>query len=140
MPAQVNIYNALIKKIKEIHPEIATQNKVIAFNIWSLENRESREINLSFDRAFKIYEFAKLKGGSGGFIAVAVSLEKLGASQNIALLKDGNIKIISLSADEIQELNATQLSNAVFDDKGNRIYQNLRSNEVVESINKLITR
>ncbi len=138
--AQENLYPKLVNKIKELHPEIKLDSKLIAFNIWSLEDQESRKANQAFNKVFGVYEFAKLKGGTKGFVAIAVNRGNPNSEAAITLSKDGNTKIVSIPLGDIPELNAQQNSNMVFDSMGNSVYTNLKSNEIFESINKLITR
>ncbi len=134
--AQSNLFLKVKQAIKEKHPEISVDNKLIAVNIWSANNQESREANKQFNNNYKIYEFAKLKGGLKGIICVAINTE--GESSSIILNKDGASKLIQLNGIDVSNSNA--MSNVVFDDQGNEIYKNLPPDKIFESINKLITR
>ncbi|MDP3556986.1 MAG: hypothetical protein Q8T03_06395 [Bacteroidota bacterium] len=132
--AQSDVYLKVKKAIQENYPEISLENKLIAINNWSANNQESREANKEFNRIYKIYEFAKLKGGLKGLVCVSINDEGDGAS--IILNKDGASKLLQLNKIEI----STPNSNVVFDDKGNEVYKNISSDKIFESINKLITR
>ncbi|MDO9000039.1 MAG: hypothetical protein Q7W45_09765 [Bacteroidota bacterium] len=132
--AQSDVYLKVKKAIQENYPEISLENKLIAINNWSSNNQESREANKEFNRIYKIYEFAKLKGGLKGLVCVSINNE--GDAASIILNKDGASKLLQLNKIEI----STPNSNVVFDDKGNEVYKNISSDKIFESINKLITR
>ena len=133
--AQSDLFLKVKQALKETHPEISTENRLIAVNIWSSNNQESREANKQFNNNYKIYEFAKLKGGLKGLICVAINKE--GESSSIILNKDGATKLIQLNDVKIADSN---ISNIVFDEQGNEVYKNLVPDKIFESINKLITR
>ena len=133
--AQSDAFLKLKNSIKESHPEINLENKLIAVNVWSANDQESREANKQFNRVYSIYEFAKLKGGLKGLVCITVN--KDGDATSIILNKDGATKLIQVNAVEIS---SNTNSNFVFDDKGNEVYKNISSDKIFESINKLITR
>ncbi|MBA3682589.1 MAG: hypothetical protein H0W73_15730 [Bacteroidetes bacterium] len=133
--AQSGLFSKVKKAIELEHPEIITENKLIAINIWSADDAASREANKQFNNVYKIYEFAKLKGGLKGIVCVAIN--KDGESASIILTKDGATKLIQLHN---IDLSGVSNSNSVFDDKGVEVYKNITSDKVFESINNLITR
>lgn len=133
--AQSDLFLKVKKAIQEEHPEISTDNRLIAINVWSANDQTSREANKQFNNVYKIYEFAKLKGGLKGIVCVAIN--KDGESASIILTKDGATKLIQLNKADLSGLSN---GNAVFDDKGVEVYKNISSDKVFESINKLITR
>ncbi len=134
--AQSDLFWQVKKIVKENHPEINLENKLISVNFWSVSNLESRESNKQFNKAFNTYEFAKLKGGLKGLVCVSVNNESEAA---ITIMnKDGASKLISLT--NIKITNTNNVSNIVFDSNGNKVYENIPSIKIVESINKLITR
>ena len=133
--AQSDVYLKLKNAIKENHPEINLENKLIAVNVWSANNPESREVNKQLNRVYTIYEFAKLKGGLKGLVCVTIN--KDGDAASIILNKDGATKLIQLNTFEIS---SASNSNFIFDDKGNEVYKNISSDKIFESVNKLITR
>jgi len=133
--AQSDIFLKLKKAIAENHPEISLENKLIAVNIWSANNQESREANKQFNKTYKIYEFAKLKGGLKGLVCVTIN--KDGETASIILNNDGVTKLIQINA---LDITSNTSSNVLFDDQGKEIYKNIPSGKIFESINKLITR
>lgn len=133
--AQSDVYLKLKNSIKQNHPEINLENKLIAVNFWSANNQESREANKQFNRVYSIYEFAKLKGGLKGLVCVTVNKE--GDAASIILIKDGATKLIQLN---VFDISSVSNSNFIFDDKGNEVYENISSNKIIESLNKLVTR
>ncbi|PBQ34396.1 hypothetical protein CNR22_22330 [Sphingobacteriaceae bacterium] len=137
--AQTNLFSNLKRIISETAPEINIDNKLIAMNVWSLDNMESREANKSFEKAYGVYEVAILKGGRKGLIVLAINKDELTSEAVITLKKDGVTKMISVKLSELPGLDANT-SNLVFDKDGNEIYRNLSSPNVFSSINHLITR
>ena len=137
--AQTNLYQNIKKLLTETHPEIITENRLIAFNTWSLDNAESRECNKSFEKTYGVYEHAHLKGGSKGIIVVAFNKDNLSSDAVITFTKDGITKIISYKFVDLESLDSN-IQNAVFDSNGNEIYRNLSAQNVYNSINHLITR
>lgn len=135
--------NTLYKNIKQLilqtHPEISTDNRLIAFNIWSMDDQESRETNKGFERAYQVYEFARLKGGSKGMIVIAVNKDNLSPEAVITFSKDGITKMIPVKISDLKGI-GEGISNCVFDSNGNQVYSNLSAPLVYSSINHLITR
>lgn len=138
--AQSDLYFKIGTFLQKAYPEIITSNKLIAINIWNVDNLESRESNKSFEKAYKIYEYAKLKGGSRGFISILINKDNLSNIASIAILKDGIKKSLSLKIDELEALKNADFLNIVFDSDGKVVYKNLPSSKVFESVNQLITR
>lgn len=136
LQAQSDLFIKIKKAIVENYPDVTIENKLIAVNFWSTSNEQSREVNKQFNKAYKIYEFAKLKGGSKGLVAVAINNE--GAATATILNKDGATKLITLNSIDISTTN--EFTNVVFDYQGNEVYKNTLPEKIAESINKLITR
>jgi hypothetical protein len=130
-----------VKKLLEInHPEISDRNRLIAVNFWSTSDAESREANKNFEKAFKTYESARLKGGLFGIIAVTVNKEALSSMATITLSKDGISKLISFKMDDLKPVVTGDLKNVIFDSNGNAVYSNLPPDKIFSSVNQLITR
>lgn len=138
--AQSDLYVKIKKVLQQTHPELVTDNKLIAINIWSVEDANSRETNKSFEKTYTVYEFARLKGGLRGIVFVALNLDNLSSTATITLSKDGVIKSISLKAEDVEGLNSYEIENIVFDSTGNFVYKNLPPSTVFSSIQSLITR
>ena len=138
--AQSDLYLKIITIISKTNPEIITTNKLIAYNVWSVSNGESREANKSFEKVYKTYEYAKLKGGLKGIVVVAINKDDLSTTANITYNKDGITKMISLKLEDFKGIESGLTTNAVFDSKGNEIYENLGASQIFNSINKLVTR
>jgi hypothetical protein len=138
--AQATVFFKVKEAINLTHPEINLENKLIALTIWSVGDAESRETNKSFDKACKVYELAKLKGGSNGIVAVSFNKENLSSMASIAFQKDGITKVVALKLEDVPELNGAQFSNMVFNSDGVLVYKDLPASKVFESINNLITR
>jgi len=139
--AQTSPYVAIKNVLKKTHPEITTDDKILAVNIWEVNDPNSRACNKSFDKVYYTYESAKLKGGLKGLIVIAINKDNLSSIATISFSKDGNEKLISLRLDEVR-LDSLQQGarNFVFDSAGSEIYKNLPASEILISINKLIIR
>jgi hypothetical protein len=137
--AQTDLFFEVKKIISETRSEISTENKLIALSCWKLQDLESRDANKAFEKAYKIYEYAKLKGGLRGIVVVIVNQDKLQNMTNIAITKDGITKSISLKSEDLKS-SFNNNFNVVFDSNGKTIYKNLSSSKVFESISNLITR
>lgn len=136
--AQTGLFNKVKQLLQQTHPEIALDNKLIAINVWQLNDIRSRELNKDFEKAAQVYQVAKLKGGTKGLVVVCVSRDHLNAEAVVALSKDGIVKSVSLSLDELSE--AAAIKNIVFDMYGNEVYADLENGQAYPSIQKLITR
>jgi hypothetical protein len=138
--AQTELYQKIKKVIIETHPEIITDNRLIALNVWNVSDLDSREANKNFDKAYKVYEYAKLKGGVKGMIAVAVNTDNLSNVATIAFTKDSVTKLISLKAEDLNASEIQGIKNIVFDSSGEIVYKDLPPKKISEMINQLITR
>ena len=137
--AQVSLYQNAKKLLSETHPEISTENRLIAINVWSETNTESREANKGFEKTYSVYERARLKGGSKGIIVIAVNKDELTPTAVITFTKDGISKLISVKLSDLEGIDANT-TNVVFDSNGNEVYKNLSAPNIYSSINHLITR
>ena len=119
-------------------------SRLIAVNLWSVNDKSSRELNQEFEEAYKTFEYAKLKGGNKGIIVLNINLDNDVVNADITLKKDGITKLMKVSNDNTEIINAFKGKspgyNIVFDDKGNLVYENLIQGSVFTSIQKLITR
>ncbi len=139
--AQAGLYFKLKTLIGQSHPEINLNQKLVAVNVWSVNDQESREVNKGFEKACDVYQAARLKGGLKGLVVVTVNKENLLSEAVITLTKDGIVKSIPFKLEELSaELSAYPVKNAVFDTNGNEVYKDLPSSAVFNSIHQLITR
>jgi hypothetical protein len=137
--SQTSVYQNLKTLLQETHPEINTTDKLIAYNIWSVNDAESREANKGFEKAYKVYESALLKGGKKGIIMVSFNKENLTSDAVITYTKDGIVKVIPYKISETT-LSEAPISNAVYDSTGNEVYKNLSADKIYTAIKHLITR
>ncbi len=137
--SQTDTFQKIKDLLQQYHPELNTENKLIAFTMWSSEDKESREILKRFDKVYTYYEFAKLKGGSKGLIVVAFNQTNSESTTQICFHKDGVLKTIAFNAN-LFEATGLDLKNAVFDSNGKMIFKNLTKDLVVESIHQRVTR
>jgi len=141
--AQSDLYNKLNSFIANQTKEVL-ENRLIAVNVWSVNDKESRDLNKEFEEAYKTFEYAKLKGGHKGIVVLNVNLDSDHVNADITLQKDGITKLIKVSATNTEIINAMKGKNAgyniVFDNKGNLVYENLQQGTVFTNIQKLITR
>lgn len=141
--AQTDLYNKLSSFISNQTKE-KIESRLIAVNLWAVNDKSSRELNQEFEEAYKTFEYAKLKGGNKGIIVLNINLDNDVVNADITLKKDGITKLIKVSNDNTEIINALKGKspgyNIVFDDKGNLVYENLIQGSVFTSIQKLITR
>jgi len=141
--AQSDLYNKLSTFISNQTKE-STSNRLIAINVWSVNDNNSRKLNAEFEEVYKTFEYAKLKGGVQGIIVMDINFENDVVNADITLQKDGIKKLIKVSAENTEIVNHLKGKsagyNVVFDCKGNLIYENLNPGTVFNSIQKLITR
>lgn len=141
--AQTNLYNKLSFFLNSQTKEVVA-NRLIAINVWSVSNKPSRQINAEFEKVYKVYEFAKLKGGNKGIIVLNINLDADAVATDITLEKDGIKKSIKVSKENIEIINSLKGKaagyNVVFDENGTIVYENLVEGTVFSSIQKLITR
>jgi hypothetical protein len=141
--AQSNLYGKLNSYLSSQTKE-KLQNRLIAINVWSVNDPASRELNKEFNKVYDIYQNAKLKGGNKGIIVLNINIDKDVVMSDITLKKDGINKIIKVPFDNADVLSAIQNNtvgyNIVFDENGNKVYENIAVGSVLNSIQKLITR
>jgi hypothetical protein len=140
LQAQTDLYLKIKKILQQTHPALITDSKLIAINIWSANNDNSRDANKSFEKAYNVYQVAKLKGGLRGLVVVTLNLDNLSSDAVITLGKDNITKSISLKAEAVKELEVYGIENIVFDSNGTRVYKNLSPLQIFSSIQSLITR
>lgn len=138
--SQAELYQKIKAAIIEAQPGIMTDNRLIAFNLWSVEDAGSREANKSFEKVYKVYEYAKLKGGLHGIIVVTINKNDLSNVAAVAMSKDGVTKLISLRLQDLNGVETGPARNMVFNSSGQVVYQDLPAGKIFESINQLITR
>ena len=142
--AQTNLYNKLNSFLATQTKEVLVNQRLIAINVWSSTDKNSRDLNLEFEKAYKSFDYAKLKGGNKGIIVLNINLDNNSISGDITLKKDGVSKIISIPSDNIEILKELKGKaagyNIVFDSNGNMVYENLKTGFVFNSIQQLITR
>jgi hypothetical protein len=140
--AQSDLYNKLNSYLTNQTNEVV-ENRLIAVNLWSVNDKDSRDLNIEFEKAYKVYEYAKLKGGLKGIIFINIGMD-VNSTLEIALKKDGVTKSYRIAADNIdivKEFVGKGLRyNIVFDSNGNKVYENLMPGTVFNSIQQLITR
>jgi thiol-disulfide isomerase/thioredoxin len=141
--AQSTLYNKLNSFIDNQTKE-EVSNRLIAINIWSANNKVSRAINDEFDEVYKVYEFAKLKGGNKGIVVLNINLDSDPVNTDILLEKDGISKAIKVPTENTEIVNLLKEKpagyNIVFDENGNVVYENLAQGTIFTAIQKLITR
>lgn len=138
--AQAPSYNQLVSIVQAKLPSLDVYNKIVAINVWSASNAASRETNKEFDKAYKLWEFAKLKNGSKGAVVISCNIDDV-TTGNISITKDGITKLISLNKADYDFLNNLSAgTNCVYDNTGTKVYENLSADKIFNSFNQLITR
>lgn len=141
--AQTNLYNKLNAFVNS-HTKESLSGRLVAINLWSANDKTSRDLNVEFEKAYQTYCNAKLKGGNKGIIVLNICLDSDPVNADIVLKKDAVNKAIKVPADNseiVNELNGKQAGyNVVFDENGKVIFENLAAADVFNSIHQLITR
>ena len=147
--AQTNLYNKLSSYLTGQTKELLVNQRLIAINVWSASDKNSRDLNIEFEKAFKAFDYAKLKGGNKGIIVLNINIDSnkninSTSNANIILNKDGITKMINIqndNADILKEMKGKSSGyNIVFDSNGKMVYENLAPASVFKSIQQLITR
>lgn len=133
--SQVTLYKQIKDAISIENPKINFEDKLIAVNLWQANDLESRNANKEFDKVYKTYEFAKLKGGLKGVIVANINITDQTAS--ILLKKDGIEKLITIKVDTTEFRGK---KNIVFNSNGDNVLENLASTDVFKSFINLVTR
>lgn len=133
--AQVSLYKQIKDAIQLENPKINFDDKLVVLNVWQASDIESRNANKEFDKMYKTYEFAKLKGGLKGVVIAQLNITDQTAS--IILNKDGIVKLIPVKI-ITNELHSKK--NVVFNSNGDLVYENLLSADIFKSFLNLITR
>lgn len=142
--AQSELYNKLNSFLTTQTKEVLVNQRLIAINVWSIEDKNSRDLNIEFEKAFKAFDYAKLKGGNKGIVVLNINIDNNSVNGDITLKKDGITKMISIPSDNVgilKELKGKPAGyNIVFDSNGNKVYENLSTGSVFKSVQQLITR
>lgn len=135
--SQEDLFKKIKKQLKEDHPEMNIENKLIVVNVWSVNDPKSREANVQINKAYTSYEFARLKGGSKGMVGVLFCEDSDVSTATIILHKDKVLKPIVINNDKY--FNLQGISNIIFDSNGSVVKKNTTS-DIFEEIHQLITR
>lgn len=137
--AQESAYVKLKQLVAVSQPGLVLENKLIAFNVWSVNDPVSRETNKDFEKAFRVYESARLRGGSKGIVVIAINRDNLSEEALQALSGDGVTQLLKAGiADWTGD--SAGIHNIVYDAEGREVYRNLAPGAVYNSIRQLITR
>jgi hypothetical protein len=135
--SQENLFKKIKEQVKKEHPEMNVENKLLVINVWSVKDAKSREANSQINKAYTIYEYAKLKGGVKGMIGVLFCTDNDLSTETIILNKDKTTKPIVLN--DNAGINLQGISNMIFDSTGNVVAKNITV-DIFEEVHQLITR
>lgn len=144
---QTSQYDLAISLIKKNDKSANLENKMIFISFWSINDAESRERNKEMERVSKIYEKAKLKGGSAGIYFYNFCIDEDQLKYKISLKRDSinsTSNYIENKA-EFNVINSTfELNNQsevfLFDSKGNMISKGFAKKDVFTQLLNQITR
>ncbi len=143
LKSQVLDYNSLVSYIQTNTKE-NTKDKIIAVNVWSVNNKISRDANIDLNNTAFIFKDAKLKNGSKGMIGIVICIDNDEVINNITLQKDGINTLIKINASQVPPSlllnNKTAGYNVGFDSNGIVLFENLQNTTFLNSIRNLITR
>jgi hypothetical protein len=129
--AQQDIYKKVSAFIKQNHPEIITQSKLLVINF------ANEKAYSSLEKTATIYGSAKLKGGRNGAVCVTIVKD---TDAEIALNKQGYKNMQVINGAQLGSIDPKGLDNITFSSNGEVIFQDLEPHKIYEAINQLITR
>jgi hypothetical protein len=130
-------FKSIKTKLSEKYPNVNLDGKLIFVNYWSPSDEESRQRNKQLNSTYHVYEHAKLKGGNKGLIAVAICESEESEATKSILKSDNAANLFTLS---LGTSSANTPNNLLFDSEGKVISSGIKSDEIFNSIHKLITR
>jgi hypothetical protein len=129
--AQQDIFKEVSAFIKQNHPDIITQSKLLVINF------ANEKAYSSLEKTATIYGNAKLKGGRNGVLCVTIVKN---ADAEIALNKQGYTNMHVINATQLTSVDAKGTDNITFNSQGEVVFQDLEPTKIYEAINQLITR
>jgi len=141
LKAQTSDFFQEVKNLLNVsHPDLDLNEKLIAINLWSVNDKNSREHNKAFEKVCSTYAYSKLQGGRKGVVVLLFNKENLDEFSIITMGKDGVKCSLSFKVSDLK--NAAQLpsKNIVFNAGGEVVYTNLSSELIFSSFQSLITR
>ncbi len=139
--AQNPSYMQLVSIIQSKLPSLDVTNKIVVINVWSVANLASRDANKEFDKAYKLWEYAKLKNGTKGVVIISCNVDADATTADITATKDGIVNLIKLNKTDYSFLNnVTAGTNLVFDNTATKVYENLSADKIFNSFVNLLTR
>jgi hypothetical protein len=135
-----SLFSEIRKSISVEHPEVDFNDHLLAFSVWSTEDKDSRILNKEIERTYSVYRQARLKGGSKGLIVVLYNKENLASSAVIALQKDGVLQSFSLPLSALTADLLRRQDSGLFDAVGNTVSTDLTAETFYSLIQGLITR
>lgn len=144
---QTSQYDLAVSLIKRVDKSANLENKMILLSFWAISDAESRERNIEMERVSKIYEKAKLKGGSAGVYFYNFCIDEDQLKYKISLKRD-SINSSSSYIENKEEFNIinstfelnTQPNVFIFDSKGNMISKGFAKKDVFTQLLNQITR
>lgn len=140
-------YSNLTSIIKNKNAQFLLEDKLLLVTFWSSNNAESREMNKEALRVYKIYKYAKLKGGVKGVSLFTVSSDSDKKNWEIALNRDNlndetnHVEQKGLNSDLFKALKVNQVPfNILYDSNGNELARNITSEGMFKYFNSLVTR
>ncbi|MCU0360329.1 MAG: hypothetical protein MUF75_06350 [Bacteroidia bacterium] len=122
------------------HPELDVSNKLIALNLWSVSDKNSRESNKAFEKVCSTYAYAKLEGGRNGVLVILINKDNLDESAVIAMGKDGLQCSYKFNWSDVNTRLQWPEKNYVFKATGETLYADLSPETIFSSFQSLISR
>jgi hypothetical protein len=145
--AQDNPKNKIANLLERNNLSQEFEDKLLLISFWSVKDLNSRDRNKEAQRVFKIYENAKLKGGSKGVYFLNMCMDCNALNYTIAVKRDSLIDkhSIYLKDTELTSVNKTfELDSRpvvfLYDKDGNLIKRGLKKEDVFPVLLNLITR
>jgi hypothetical protein len=135
--AQQDIYKKVSTFIKQGHPTLVVQSKLMVINFVNANSAEGKSVYSSLEKTAKVYGNAKLKGGKSGVICVTVVDD---TQTEIALNKEGFKEFYIINKSVLENTDIVGLENITYNSSGEVVFKNLEQGKIYEAINQLITR
>ncbi|MBS1650411.1 MAG: hypothetical protein JSU07_00205 [Bacteroidetes bacterium] len=138
--AQTPSFQELRSIIETTHPEISLNDKAIAFHVWSVADKSSREANIEFGKIGYTLQVAKIKNASKGLVVISCNTDNTSVG-TIAFQRDSIKKAIFISKNDYTFLNNCSVNqNVIYDSFGNKLYQDLKVSAIFKSFADILTR
>lgn len=135
--AQEEMYSKLVEQLQKSQPDLVLNDKVLVVNFTNKNGMVDKAVTKELERIASVYEHAKLKGGKKGLICIEVINN---VQAEIQMNKDGFVKTQKVMLSDLNLSASISYNNVMFNSEGEVVYENIKTDSIFGSVNKLITR